>query len=301
MGTQLVWLGRRLASVWPVPKLAPMAGRLVLCGTPIGNLGDVTQRLARVLSEADVVFAEDTRRTATLLRHLGIDRPMRSYFAGNEAQRSSELRERLASGETVALVSDAGMPTVSDPGLSAVRIALSADAAVTVVPGPSAVSAALAVSGLPSDRFVFEGFLPRKRGERRRRIAEFAAEARTIVLFSAPSRIGDDLRDLADALGDDRRIAVARELTKMHEEIWRGTLIEATQRWPAGQRALGELTLVVAGGEPEKTDPGILLDEVDAEEAGGASRSDAVRTVAARHDVSRRALYQAVIRGRGDA
>lgn len=278
-----------------------MPGRLVLCGTPIGNLGDVTQRLATALADADVVFAEDTRRTGTLLHHLGVDRPMRSYFAGNEAQRSEELHARLSAGETVAMVSDAGMPTVSDPGLSAVRVAVSVDAEITVVPGPSAVSAALAVSGLPSDRFVFEGFLPRKGGERRRRLDELAREQRTLVVFSAPARVGDDLRDLAAALGDDRPITVTRELTKLHEEVWRGTLATATQRWPAGQRALGEFTLVVAGAAPEQSDPGVLLDEVDREEAGGASRSDAVRTVAARHDVSRRELYQAVIRGRGDA
>jgi 16S rRNA (cytidine1402-2'-O)-methyltransferase len=278
-----------------------MAGRLVLCGTPIGNLSDSTQRLATALAEADVVFAEDTRRTSTLLRHLGVERPMRSYFAGNEAQRSSELRERLESGEVIALVTDAGMPTVSDPGLSAVRIALAADAVVTVVPGPSAVSAALAVSGLASDRFVFEGFLPRKGGDRRRRIAQIAAEERTIVLFSAPSRVARDLAELADALGGERLITVARELTKLHEEIWHGTLDEASRNWPTGGTALGEFTLVIAGANPAVTDPGMLLAEVDAEEAEGASRSDAVRSVARKHGVSRRALYDAAIRGRGGA
>jgi len=273
----------------------------VLCGTPIGNLSDATQRLATALADADVVFAEDTRRTATLLRHLGVERPMRSYFAGNEAQRASELRERLEAGEVVALVTDAGMPTVSDPGLSAVRVARAAAADITVVPGPSAVTAALAVSGLASDRFVFEGFLPRKGGDRRRRIAQIAAEERTIVLFAAPSRVARDLADLAEALGGERQISVSRELTKLHEEVWHGTLDEASRHWPTGGTALGEFTLVVSGAHPETADPGMLLAEVDAEEAGGASRSDAVRSVARRHGVSRRALYDAAIRGRGGA
>lgn len=276
-----------------------MAGRLVMCGTPIGNLGDASQRLSEALGTADVVFAEDTRRTGTLLRHFGIERPMRSYFAGNEAQRSAELRERLERGETVALVTDAGMPSVSDPGLSAVRVAVSAGAEVTVVPGPSAVSAALAVSGLPSDRFVFEGFLPRKGGDRRRRLGVLAQEPRTSVVFSAPSRVGRDLRDLAEALGADRQITVTRELTKLHEEVWRGTLADAARRWAAGGPALGEFTLVIAGAAAAETDPGMLLAEVDEEQAAGATRSDAIRAVAERHDVSRRELYDAVIKGRG--
>jgi 16S rRNA (cytidine1402-2'-O)-methyltransferase len=278
-----------------------MAGMLVMCGTPIGNLGDASRRLAEVLGKADVVFAEDTRRTATLLRHLDVDRPMRSYFAGNEAQRSAELRDRLERGETVALVTDAGMPSVSDPGLSAVRVAVAAGADVTVVPGPSAVSAALAVSGLPSDRFVFEGFLPRKGGDRRRRLGVLAGESRTSVVFSAPSRVGRDLKDLADACGSDRQITVTRELTKLHEEVWRGTLGDAAKRWVQGTSALGEFTLVVAGADAAQTDPGMLLAEVDDALAAGASRSDAIRTVAERHDVSRRELYDAVIKGRGGA
>jgi 16S rRNA (cytidine1402-2'-O)-methyltransferase len=226
---------------------------------------------------------------------------MRSYFAGNEAQRSGELRQRLERGESVALITDAGMPTVSDPGLSAVRVAQSVGAEISVVPGPSAVMAALAVSGLPSDRFVFEGFLPRRGRDRSRRLAEMAGESRTIVIFSAPSRVAGDLADLVDALGGDRAVAVTRELTKLHEEVYHGTLAEAARRWPTGGPALGEFTLVVAGAEPAQADPGMLLGEVDAERARGASRSDAVRTVAARHGVSRRALYDAAIRGRGDA
>jgi 16S rRNA (cytidine1402-2'-O)-methyltransferase len=278
-----------------------MAGTLVLCGTPIGNLGDVSSRLAEVLGSADVVFAEDTRRSGTLLRHLGVERPMRSYFAGNEARRATELRERLERGESVALVTDAGMPTVSDPGLSAVRIARSVGATISVVPGPSAVTAALAVSGLPSDRFVFEGFLPRKGRDRRTRLDALADESRTIVIFSAPSRVAGDLADLARVLGAHRAVAVTRELTKLHEEVFHGALEDAARRWPVDGTALGEFTLVVAGAEPAAMDPGLLLEEVDAEQARGASRSDAVRAVAARHGVSRRRLYDAAIRGRGGA
>lgn len=278
-----------------------MTGRLVLCGTPIGNLGDATARLATALAAADVIFAEDTRRTATLLRHLGVERPMRSYFAGNEAKRAAELRERLEGGEAVALVTDAGMPTVSDPGLSAVRIALAAGAELSVIPGPSAVSAALAVSGLASERFVFEGFLPRKGGDRKRRLADIASEQRTVVVFSAPSRVGRDLEDLAKVLGDGRQIAVTRELTKLHEEIWHGTLFDAMRRWPSRSTALGEFTLVIAGANPAVADPGVLLSEVDAAEEEGSSRSDAVRAVAQKHGVSRRKLYDAAIRGRGGA
>ena len=271
----------------------------MLCGTPIGNLSDSTARLGTALAEADVIFAEDTRRTGTLLRHLGVERPMRSYFTGNEAQRAAELRERLARGETVALVTDAGMPTVSDPGLAAVRVALGVGATLTVIPGPSAVTAALAVSGLPSDRFVFEGFLPRKGSERKRRLAALDLEERTIVVFSAPSRVGRDLADLRDALDPGRRMAVGRELTKLHEEVWHGTLAEATRRWPENESAIGEFTLVISGATSSTIDPGMLLDEVDAEQAAGMSRSDAVRAVATRHGVSRRELYEAVIRGRG--
>ena len=270
-----------------------------MCGTPIGNLGDVSRRLAETLEAADVVFAEDTRRTGTLLRHLDVDRPMRSYFAGNEAQRSAELRERLEGGETVALVTDAGMPSVSDPGLSAVRVAIAAGAEVSVVPGPSAVSTALAVSGLPSDRFVFEGFLPRKGGDRRRRLGMLAVEPRTSVIFSAPNRVGRDLRDLAETLGSDRQVTVTRELTKLHEEVWRGTLGDAARRWEPEGTALGEFTRVVAGADAARVDPGTLLAEVDAAQDAGSSRSDAIRAVAERHDVSRRELYDAVINGRG--
>ena len=273
-----------------------MPGRLVLCSTPIGNLGDVSERLRRALTDADDLYAEDTRRTATLLRHLGIERPARSYFAGNEHERADELERHLADGRTVALVTDAGTPSISDPGLTAVQAAGRAGAEVTVVPGPSAVTAALAVSGLPSERFVFEGFLPRKGGDRRRRIDELAAEQRTIVLFSAARRLGADLADLAATLGDDRQVTIAREMTKLHEEVWRGDLAAACD-W-AGGGVRGEVTIVVAGAVPAPPEiPDLVPDVVRAIDAGQAA-SAAVREAARRHGVSRRALYEAVNRER---
>ena len=224
-----------------------MSGRLILCATPIGNLSDVSQRLRSTLEGADKVYAEDTRRTKTLLRHFGIERSLRSYFAGNEDDRAAEIAAAVTGGLTVALVTDAGMPTIADPGHSAVKAALAAGAEVTVVPGPSAVTAALAVSGLPSERFVFEGFLPRKGKARRERLMALAGERRTIVVFAAPSRLARDLESLRTSLGSDRAIAVTRELTKLHEEVWRGSLAEAVAQWAGDGVARGEFTLVVAG------------------------------------------------------
>jgi len=167
-----------------------MTGRLVICATPIGNLEDASPRLRETLAGADVVFAEDTRRTGKLLERLGVDAKLRSFFLGNEQKRSIEIRSRLEQGETIALVSDAGMPAISDPGVAAVRAARSVDAVVSVVPGPSAVTAAIAVAGLGGDRFVFEGFLPRSGEERQRRVAVASTDDRPVVLFSAPSRVG---------------------------------------------------------------------------------------------------------------
>ncbi len=213
------------------------AGNLVLCATPIGNLGDTSPRLLEVLAGADVVYAEDTRRAARLFRHLDIDRSARSYFVGNEAGRAGQLRDELANGMTVALLTDAGTPSVSDPGLSAVEAALEAGATVTTVAGPSAVTAALTVSGLPADRFVFEGFLPRSGGGRTTVLEALAIEQRTSVIFSSPRRLGADLADLAAKLGGRRRVVVVRELTKLHEEVWRGSLEEAASTGPTGPEA----------------------------------------------------------------
>jgi 16S rRNA (cytidine1402-2'-O)-methyltransferase len=269
-----------------------MSGRLILCATPIGNLDDASRRLQIELESADVVFAEDTRRSQILLRHFGIERRLRSFFVGNEATRVRELREALAEGATVALITDAGMPTIADPGHSAVQAAIEAGAVVTVVPGPSAVTAAIAVSGLPAERFVFEGFLPRKGSARGARLKALAEEKRTVVMFAAPSRLVKDLGSLVGVLGSTRRLAVVRELTKMHEEVWRGTLGEAVARWSEEVEPRGEFTLVVAGGEPAAPPSWSELEaEVVAESSAGRSKSDAVRSVAKRYGVSRRELY----------
>jgi 16S rRNA (cytidine1402-2'-O)-methyltransferase len=271
-----------------------MPGTLVLCATPIGNLGDTTPRLLEVLAKADVIYAEDTRRAGRLLRRHAIDRAPRSYFVGNEAERAVQLRDELANGMTVALLTDAGTPSVSDPGLSAVRAALAVGAAVTTVAGPSAVTAALAVSGLPADRFVFEGFLPRSGAGRTAVLAALAGEQRTSVIFSSPRRIGSDLGDLEATLGGDRRVVVVRELTKLHEEVWRGTLEEAASRWADGTK--GEVTLVVEGADEPVPDLDAALEEVGRLVADGLSRSEAVRVVATTHSVSRRRLYEMATR-----
>lgn len=266
----------------------------MLCAGPIGNLGDAPPRLAESLASASIVFAEDTRRARTLLQHLGVDRPVRSYFVGNEADRASELAERLEAGETVALLTDAGMPSIADPGLSAVRVAIDVGAAVTAVPGPSAVTMAVAVSGLPADRFVFEGFLPRKGRERRDRLEALAGEARTTVVFCAPRRLAADLADLRESCGD-RPVAVCREMTKLYEEVWRGSLGEAVDEW-AGREVRGEVTVVLGGAPEAEPDLDAAVDLVREEIAAGAAQSAAVKDVAARTGVRRRALYEAVLR-----
>lgn len=270
-----------------------MSGTLILCGTPIGNLSDLSVRLGEVLRAADVVFAEDTRRSGLLMQRVEATASLRSFFAGNEQVRSEELGSLLASGQTVALVTDAGMPAVSDPGLTAVRVALEVGAAVTVVPGPSAVTAAIAVSGLPSERFVFEGFLPRKGASRRARLRALAAEERTAVLFVSPSRLKSDLTDLVDELGPDRPLVVTRELTKLHEEVWRGTLGEGCQEW-SQREPRGEFTIVL-GGAPAKEST--VTEGVAAARSlmsQGISTAEAARQASALTGVSRREIYEAL-------
>jgi 16S rRNA (cytidine1402-2'-O)-methyltransferase len=271
-----------------------MTGRLVMCATPIGNLGDTSARLAEVLRTADLVYAEDTRRSRVLLTALGIDRPLRSYFVGNEAERSEELAGHLEAGLTVALITDAGMPSISDPGVSAVRSARRAGAEVQVVPGPSAVTAALALSGFDAQRFVFEGFLPRKGPERQERLAVLAAEARTIVMFSATHRVARDLADLAAHLGADRPVAVCRELTKRHEEVRWETLAGAVEHLDDhGTR--GEYTVVIQGGLPVEPSLDEALAEALRRIEGGENLAAAVRAVAVQYGVGRRALYEAAL------
>ncbi|HXP14508.1 MAG TPA: 16S rRNA (cytidine(1402)-2'-O)-methyltransferase, partial [Actinomycetes bacterium] len=221
-------------------------GRLVVCATPIGNLEDASPRLARALAEADLVACEDTRQTRKLLAHLGVTTRMTSYHEVGERERAQELADRVAAGLRLALVTDAGMPAVSDPGYHLVAACLDRGVPVEVVPGPSAAIAALVVSGLPTDRFCFEGFLPRRPGQRDRRLAELAAEPRTMVFFEAPHRVLATLDAMAAAFGPDRAAAAVRELTKVHEQVLRGPLGELRERLGA-QGPKGELTLVVAG------------------------------------------------------
>ena len=281
-----------------------VAGTLILCGTPLGNLGDAPPRLSEALSSADCVYAEDTRRSARLLNALGVTaRRLRSYYAGNEESRTRELAGRLAAGETVALMTDAGVPGISDPGLSAVRAAQAEEALVTIVPGPSAVTAALAVSGLPARRFRFEGFLPRSGGKRGRRVSAVASSRETVVVFSSPHRILDDLRDLAAEGMGDRPVSVVRELTKLYEEVWRGTVSEARRRW-TDRPPQGEFTLVIgAGGRGRRgsVSPrmGEATDAVCRLAAAGLSPSVAAREVSRLVGIPRRDLYRSAHDGGG--
>ena len=251
---------------------------LVLAGTPIGRPDDASPRLAAELVGADLIAAEDTRRLRRLAGDLGIVITARtvSYFDGNERERTPALLEALAEGLRVVLVTDAGMPSVSDPGYRLVAAAVAAGVEVTVVPGPSAVLAALAVSGLPADRFCFEGFLPRKAGERSRRLAELADERRTMVFFEAPHRTHATLTAMALAWGEDRPAAVCRELTKTYEEVRRGALAELAA-W-AEAEVRGEVTLVVAGADPSVAtlDAAAVRALVDEAVADGLTRKDAV-------------------------
>ena len=275
-----------------------MSGSLTLCGTPIGNLSDLSERVITTMRNADLIFAEDTRRTAKLLAHLGISVPMKSFFAGNEQSRLILLRDELEAGKKIVLVSDAGMPLISDPGASAVQVAVDCDAVVGVVPGPSAVVTALAVSGFNGDRFIFEGFLPRKGDARARVLRSFVDEQRTAVLFAAPSRVAADLADLESVLDPHRRVVVTRELTKVYEEIWRGTLEEAAAHWAHDGTTKGEFTLVIEGAEPREPS---MPDAVAAARemiTRGMSTSDAVRTVTATHGVRRNELYDLVVKAR---
>ena len=270
-------------------------GRVVLVGAPLGNTGDASERLRTALAAADVVAAEDTRRLARLTRDLGITVAGRivSYFEGNEERRTPELVDALRDGATVAVVTDGGMPSVSDPGYRLVRAALEAGFPVTAVPGPSAVTTALALSGLPSDRFVFEGFLPRSGSGRRSRLRELATELRTLVLFEAPHRVGDALADLVATFGGERPAAVCRELTKTYEEIRRGSLAELAD-WAAANPPRGEITLVIGGApataahRPADED---LRAEVARREADGESRRDAITAVAGEYGIRKREVY----------
>jgi 16S rRNA (cytidine1402-2'-O)-methyltransferase len=274
-------------------------GVLVLAGTPIGRVGDAPPRLAEELATADVVAAEDTRRLRRLCADLGVTTAGRvvSYFEGNESSRTPVLVEALLAGERVLLVTDAGMPSVSDPGYRLVAAAVEKGVRVTSVPGPSAVLTALAVSGLPVDRFCFEGFLPRKAGERGRRLAALRDERRTMVFFEAPHRTAAALLAMADAFGPDRRAAVCRELTKTHEEVRRGALADLVAWADEGIR--GEVTVVVEGVDADRvdvpTDAASLAALVAEEETVGATRKEAIVEVARRAGLPKRQVSDAVL------
>jgi len=274
----------------------PIAG-LILAGSPIGDRRQASPALVEALLAADLIAAEDTRRFHTLTKRLNItvDAPVVSFFDGNETIRTPELLSALTAGQTVVLVTDAGMPTISDPGTRLVRAALEADCRVTAVPGPSAVLTALAISGLPTDRFCFEGFAPRKAGQRLARLRTLVAEERTMVFFEAPHRLSAFLVAAESVFGADRPAAICRELTKTHEEVIRGPLAELVA-WASGP-VRGEITVVVGGHHPTEAaiDQADRVTEVKALVAAGAKPSSAVAEVANRHRTDRRALYQAWI------
>ena len=279
-----------------------MRGVLYVVGTPIGNLGDLSERARATLADVDLVAAEDTRRTGRLLHGLGIRVPMLSLFEGNERERTREVVTHLLDGRSVALVSDGGMPLVSDPGYRLVSACAQERIEVQVVPGPSAVLAALVMSGLPTDRFAFEGFPPRKAGERRARLADLARDPRTLVFFESPRRTVTFLRDLANAMGD-RRVALCRELTKLHEQVLRGSITEVLAQLGDDDHPLrGEVVVVVEG---DREGPGVDMDEVLAQArsavAAGGRKRDVAHEVAARHGVSANELYRALLNEPRDA
>ncbi|CAN5741525.1 16S rRNA (cytidine(1402)-2'-O)-methyltransferase [soil metagenome] len=274
-------------------------GRLVVAATPIGQAGDASARLRLALGSVAVVAAEDTRRVRRLASDLDLRISGRivSFYEANEASRTPELLARLSAGDDVLVVSDAGMPGVSDPGYRLVRAAIDAGIAVTCLPGPSAVTTALVLSGLPSDRFCFEGFLPRRAGARERALGELAGERRTMVFFEAPHRIAEMLAAAVGAFGPDRPAAVCRELTKTYEEVRRGAVAELAE-WAQGE-VRGELTVVIAGA-PAPPPPGEaqLADLVAQAEAAGDSRKEAIAAVARAAGVPKRTVYDAVLAAR---
>jgi 16S rRNA (cytidine1402-2'-O)-methyltransferase len=279
-------------------------GSLVVVATPIGNLGDLSPRAVEALDLADVIYCEDTRHSRKLLSHAGLaGTALRSLHEHNEAGRRDEVVRAIRSGATVALVSDAGMPGVSDPGTLVVRAVAEAGLAVTVIPGPSAVLTALVASGLPTDRFCFEGFLPRSGRERREALAALAAEPRTAVLFEAPGRVAATLADLVGVCGGDRPVSVSRELTKVHEEHWRGTLADAVT-WIAAHPIRGEVVLVLAGAAVapvESVGDDVLVAALEDRMGAGERTRGVVDDLAATFGVPRRRVYELALSVRSPA
>ncbi len=288
----------------PTTSDSEQRGRIVLAGTPLGNAGDASQRLREILATADVVAAEDTRRLRNLASRIDVQITGRvvSFFDANERTRAAELVEAAQRGDLVVVVTDAGMPSVSDPGYRLVVQALEAGVPISVVPGPSAVLAALAVSGLPVDRFTFEGFLPRKSGERRAALTELMAERRTMVFFEAPHRVEATLAEMSSLFGTGRPGAICRELTKTYEQVIRGPLGELVTA--AGDGLRGEITLVIQGAGAEvgavRSDEELVAEVLRLEQAG-ISRKDAIAEVASSFGAKRRLVYDAVIRLRTDS
>ena len=274
-------------------------GTLYVVATPLGNLEDITFRAVRTLKEVAVVACEDTRRTVKLLNRYEIRTPLFIYHDYNKERAGAQLLSRLKEGNHVALVSDAGTPGISDPGYEMVREAIAAGIHVEIVPGPSALVAALVVSGLPTDHFVFEGFLPARREKRRKALQQLSQEARTLVLYESPNRVAAFLADAADVLGGQRRGCIVRELTKVHEEILRGTLDELAAELGGRESVLGEVTVVI-GGASRKVE--LSVEEIVAsaleEREGGTSR-DLAREIAEHTGLSRKEVYAEVLRQRG--
>jgi len=273
----------------------PASGLLLLAGTPIGNAQYVSPALRSALENADVIAAEDTRKFADLCRRSGVRTSARviSYFEGNESERTGDLLALLESGSTVVLVTDAGMPSVSDPGFRLVNACAEKGVRVSAVPGPSAVLTALAVSGLPTDRFCFEGFLPRKSGQRKSRLARLKDEDRTMIFFEAPHRLSEFLSDAAATFGETRSAAICRELTKTYEQVIRAPLSDLLE-WSNGE-VRGEITIVISGSLPAPPPLSELVTEVRSRIASGEKRSLAVASVASKYGVDRRSLYDAVL------
>ncbi len=271
----------------------PKPGTLYIVATPIGNLEDMTFRGVRILQTVNLIAAEDTRHTGKLLQHFQIKTPQISYHEHNRQSRIPELLEYMANGQAIALVSDAGMPGISDPGYELVIACIDAGITVVPIPGASAVITALSAAGLPTDRFVFEGFLPAKAGKRREYLESLQTESRTLIFYESPYRLQESLQDLATVWGGDRQIVLARELTKLYEEFWRGTIAEAIAHY-SQREPQGEYTLVVAGNPP--VHPQLTEEQLKAEllqiMTQGISRSQASRQLAKITSLPRRQLYQ---------
>jgi 16S rRNA (cytidine1402-2'-O)-methyltransferase len=272
---------------------------LFLVGTPIGNLQDMTFRAVETLKSVDLIAAEDTRESRKLLNHFGIDKPTTAYHEHNRREAGARLVARLQAGESIALITDAGMPGISDPGEDLVKEAIAAGIAVVPIPGPTALVTAVVASGLPTGRFVFEGFLPREPKLRRRRLRELAGEQRTMIFYEAPHRLDDTLADMAGVWGPERQAVVGRELTKQFEEHRRGSLAELEAHFKAVPPR-GEIVLTVAGGEPAEVEPGDWQAELKAALAAGQKATDAAKEIAKRHGVDRQEVYKAALLQRAD-